>query len=210
MIPTLLGGGVAVAHLLPHAGGARDIVELRFAAKAPSPRRRTSTRSAPVSVSTGRLEQFLTWMLGIVRLDFGTSMWTGPPSSRRSSSGPPELPLAVMATISPSSWPSAGVVAPQARHLGGLRRADLLDRRLATPSFWPYRVHSPAADRLKWLPPMVYTPFLVNPWQNMLQLIWPALPSATLLAVATRMTRSAMLEVLREDYIPRRAPRGSG
>jgi peptide/nickel transport system permease protein len=53
-----------------------------------------------------------------------------------------------------------------------------------------------------WLPPMVYTPFWVNPWQNMLQLIWPALAVGDrLAAVAPRMTRSAMLEVLREDYI---------
>jgi peptide/nickel transport system permease protein len=49
---------------------------------------------------------------------------------------------------------------------------------------------------------MVYTPFWVNPWQNFLQLIWPALAVGyRYSAVATRMTRSAMLEVLREDYI---------
>ena len=54
----------------------------------------------------------------------------------------------------------------------------------------------------KWLPPMVYTPFWVNPWQNLAQLIWPALAVGyRYSAVATRMTRSAMLEVLREDYI---------
>jgi peptide/nickel transport system permease protein len=54
----------------------------------------------------------------------------------------------------------------------------------------------------KWLPPMVYTPFWVNPWQNMAQLIWPAVAVGyRYSAVATRMTRSAMLEVLREDYI---------
>ena len=54
----------------------------------------------------------------------------------------------------------------------------------------------------KWLPPMVYTPFWVNPWANLEQLIWPALAVGyRYSAVATRMTRSAMLEVLREDYI---------
>jgi peptide/nickel transport system permease protein len=54
----------------------------------------------------------------------------------------------------------------------------------------------------KWLPPMVYTPFWVNPVQNLAQLIWPALAVGyRYSAVATRMTRSAMLEVLREDYI---------
>jgi peptide/nickel transport system permease protein len=54
----------------------------------------------------------------------------------------------------------------------------------------------------EWLPPMVYTPLWVNPWQNLQQLIWPALAVGyRYSAVATRMTRSAMLEVLREDYI---------
>ena len=54
----------------------------------------------------------------------------------------------------------------------------------------------------KWLPPMVYTPFWVSPWQNLQQLIWPALAVGyRYSAVATRMTRSAMLEVLREDYV---------
>src|SRR5438105_1432603 len=54
----------------------------------------------------------------------------------------------------------------------------------------------------RWLPPMVYTPFWVDPWQNLAQLIWPALAVGyQYSAVATRMTRSAMLEVLREDYI---------
>jgi peptide/nickel transport system permease protein len=49
---------------------------------------------------------------------------------------------------------------------------------------------------------MVYTPFWVSPWQNLQQLIWPALAVGyRYSAVATRMTRSAMLEVLREDYI---------
>ena len=74
---------------------------------------------------------------------------------------------------------------------------------LATPSFWLGIVFILVMLIVfKWLPPMVYTPFWVNPWQNMLQLIWPALAVGyRYSAVATRMTRSAMLEVLREDYI---------
>jgi peptide/nickel transport system permease protein len=74
---------------------------------------------------------------------------------------------------------------------------------LATPSFWLGIVFILSMLIIfKWLPPMVYTPFWVNPWQNLLQLIWPALAVGyRYSAVATRMTRSAMLEVLREDYI---------
>src|SRR5207247_6550521 len=74
---------------------------------------------------------------------------------------------------------------------------------LATPSFWLGIVFILVLlVFFKWLPPMVYTPLWVDPWQNILQLIWPALAVGyRYSAVATRMTRSAMLEVLREDYI---------
>src|SRR5262245_18435400 len=74
---------------------------------------------------------------------------------------------------------------------------------IATPSFWlGILMILTLLVVFRWLPPMVYTPFWVNPWQNLLQLIWPALAVGyRLSAVATRMTRSAMLEVLREDYI---------
>jgi peptide/nickel transport system permease protein len=49
---------------------------------------------------------------------------------------------------------------------------------------------------------MEFTPLWVNPWRNLSQLIWPALAVGyRYSAVATRMTRSTMLEVLREDYV---------
>ena len=42
----------------------------------------------------------------------------------------------------------------------------------------------------------------MNPWRNLAQLVWPALAVGyRYSAVSTRMMRSAMLEVLREDYI---------
>jgi peptide/nickel transport system permease protein len=74
---------------------------------------------------------------------------------------------------------------------------------VATPSFWLGIVFILfLLVVLHWLPPMVYTPFWANPLENLKQLIWPALAVGyRYSAVATRMTRSAMLEVLREDYI---------
>src|SRR2546428_584561 len=75
---------------------------------------------------------------------------------------------------------------------------------LATPSFWLGIVFILGLLIVfKWLPPMVYTPLWVDPWQNLLQLIWPALAVGYRdSAVAPRMTRPALLEGLREDYIP--------
>jgi len=74
---------------------------------------------------------------------------------------------------------------------------------LATPSFWlGILMILTMLIVFKWIPPMVFTPFWVDPWQNLVQLIWPALAIGyRYSAVGTRMMRSAMLEVLREDYI---------
>ena len=53
-----------------------------------------------------------------------------------------------------------------------------------------------------WMPPIEYVSLFEDPLSNMAQLIWPAVATGyRYSAVATRMTRSALLEVLREDYI---------
>ena len=100
------------------------------------------------------------------------------------------IPLGVLAALKQDTWIDYAV---RIFSIAGL----------ATPSFWLGIVLILVLLIVfKWLPPMVYTPFWVNPWQNLAQLIWPALAVGyRYSAVATRMTRSAMLEVLREDYI---------
>ena len=150
--------------------------------------------------------QYLYWLRGVVRLDFGTSMWTGSPIIEEIKlRAALSFQLAVMATI------IAVVLAIPLGVVAALKQDTWVDYSvrifsiagLATPSFWLGIVFIlMLLIVFKWLPPMVYTPFWVNPWQNMLQLIWPALAVGyRYSAVATRMTRSAMLEVLREDYI---------
>lgn len=53
-----------------------------------------------------------------------------------------------------------------------------------------------------WTPPLGYVEFFEDPWTNLQQILWPALALGyNLSAVTSRMTRSAMLEVLRQDYI---------
>ena len=53
-----------------------------------------------------------------------------------------------------------------------------------------------------WLPPLGYAQLWTDPLTNLQQLIFPALVLGYFnMAFATRVTRSAMLEVLREDYI---------
>ena len=100
------------------------------------------------------------------------------------------IPLGVLAALKQDTWIDYAV---RVFSIAGL----------AMPSFWLGIVLIlMLLIVFQWLPPMVYTPFWVSPWQNLAQLIWPALAVGyRYSAVATRMTRSAMLEVLREDYI---------
>jgi peptide/nickel transport system permease protein len=205
MIPTLLGVAVLIFFLMRVVPG--DIVEMRFAGESAFAQKENLDKErARLGLDRPLWEQFVTWMLGIVRLDFGTSMWTGSPIIEEIKlRAALSFQLAVMATV------IAVVLAIPLGVIAALKQDTWVDygvrifsiAGLATPSFWLGIVFILLLLIVfKWLPPMVYTPFWVNPWQNMLQLIWPALAVGyRYSAVATRMTRSAMLEVLREDYI---------
>jgi peptide/nickel transport system permease protein len=205
MIPTLLGVAVLIFFLMRVVPG--DVVELRFAGESSfASKQQLDIERQRLGLDKPLWQQFLTWMGGLARLDFGRSMWTGAPileeiRLRFALS----LQLAIMSTV------IAVLLAVPLGVLAALKQDTWVDYAvrifsiagLATPSFWLGIVFILALLIVfKWLPPMVYTPFWVNPWQNFLQLIWPALAVGyRYSAVATRMTRSAMLEVLREDYI---------
>src|SRR5712664_2997874 len=205
MFPTLLGVAVLTFILIRVIPG--DVVELRYAGDRGSVSQDVlNTERARFGLDRPLWRQFTTRVVGVARLDFGESMWTGAPiwqeiRLRFALS----LQVAVMATI------VAVLLALPLGVLAALRQDTWVDYAvrifsiagLAMPSFWLGIVLIlMLLIVFRWLPPMVYTPFWVSPWQNMAQLIWPALAVGyRYSAVATRMTRSAMLEVLREDYI---------
>ncbi|MEK7367594.1 MAG: ABC transporter permease, partial [candidate division NC10 bacterium] len=151
-------------------------------------------------------QQFLGWMWGVVRLDFGTSMWTGRPITQEIAIRLQlSVQLALMATA------VAVLLAIPLGTLAALKQDTWVDYAvrvfsiagLAMPSFWlGILIILGLLIFFRWLPPMFYTPIWVNPVENLSQLIWPALAVGyRYSAVATRMTRSAVLEVLREDYV---------
>jgi peptide/nickel transport system permease protein len=205
MIPTLLSVAVLIFFMMRIVPG--DIVELRFSGESAfSQKENIEKERARLGLDQPLWKQFIVWMTGLVRLDFGTSMWTGAPISEEIRLRfALSLQLAVMATV------VAVLLAIPLGVMAALRQDTWVDygvrifsiAGLATPSFWLGIVFILLLLIVfKWLPPMVYTPFWVNPAQNLAQLIWPALAVGyRYSAVATRMTRSAMLEVLREDYI---------
>ncbi len=204
-IPTLLGVAVLVFLLLRVAPG--DIVQLKYAGEgAFVPRETLDLERARLGLDKPVWRQFGDWMWGLVRLDFGLSMWTGRPirteiALRLQLS----LQLAIMATV------IASLLAIPLGTLAAVKQDTWVDHLvrvfsiagLATPSFWlGILMILSFLILFGWLPPMTFTPVWVDPWANLSQLIWPALAVGyRYSAMATRMTRSAVLEVLREDYV---------
>jgi peptide/nickel transport system permease protein len=206
MFPTLLGVAVLVFVLLRVVPG--DVVEMRFASGQNQfvDQKMLDAERAKLGLDKPIWQQFGVYLAGLLRLDFGRSMWTGSPISEEIKLRfALSLQLALMATV------VATVLAIPLGIVAALRQDTWVDyfvrifsiAGLAMPSFWlGIILILTLLVFFKWLPPMVYTPFWVDPWQNIQQLIWPALAVGyRYSAVATRMTRSAMLEVLREDYI---------
>ena len=205
MIPTLLGVAVLVFLMLRVAPG--DIVELKYAGTgAFAPKEVLDQERTQLGLDKPLWQQFLNWTWGIVRFDFGSSMWTGRPITyeiriRLELS----LELALMATA------VAILLSIPLGTLAALKQDTWIDyfvrlfsiAGLSIPSFWlGIVIILGFLIFFKWLPPLTFTSFWVDPKANLTQLIWPALAVGyRYSAVATRMTRSAVLEVLREDYI---------
>jgi peptide/nickel transport system permease protein len=204
MIPTLLGVAVIVFLLMRVVPG--DIVEMRYAEGQFFNPELVAKERARLGLDQPLWRQFLDWLWGIVRFDFGLSMWSGNPITHEIAIRLQlSLQLAIMATV------IAILLAIPLGTLAALHQHTWIDYAvrvfsiagLATPSFWlGILMFLVLLTVFRWIPPMVFTSFWEHPWQNLSQMIWPALAVGYRnSAVVTRMTRSAMLEVLREDYI---------
>ena len=205
MIPTLFGVAVLVFFLLRIVPG--DIVELKYSGSGTyAPKEAIARERAQLGLDQPLWKQFAGWIWGVARLDFGTSMWTGQPITHEISIRLElSVELALMATF------VAVLISVPLGALAAFRQDSWIDYSvrifsiagLAIPSFWlGILIILAFIIYFRWLPPLEFTSFWVDPKANLLQLIWPALAVGyRYSAVATRMTRSAVLEVLREDYI---------
>lgn len=156
--------------------------------------------------------QFVQFLWNYFTFDFGTSMWSGNPVITEIGKRlPVSLQIAVMATL------IAVLIAIPLGTISALKENTWLDHvvrvvaiaGIATPSFWlgimslvlvldiTYWTTGKA-----WMPPIDYAPFWKDPLHNLTVVMLPAITVGyRYSAVTMRLTRSAMLEVLREDYI---------
>src|SRR5687768_14939493 len=78
MLPTLFGVALVTFMLIRVIPG--DVVELRYSGDRGSVSQEILDKErARIGLDQPVWKQFATWMWGVVRFDFGTSMWTGAP-----------------------------------------------------------------------------------------------------------------------------------
>ena len=150
--------------------------------------------------------QYGSWIWGILRGDLGTSIWYQTPVIDElkdkfavtlelaifgiAMAFVMAIPLGIISAVKQDTWP------------------DYVSRFLslvgiALPTFWlSILMVYFLAYTFNWLPPLGYATLWEDPFLNLEQLFFPALAIAFHdLAFTARVTRSSMLEVLREDYM---------
>ena len=212
MIPTLIGVAILTFVIMRAVPG--DIVALKYAGS-PVPQSIIDAERHQLGLDKPMWEQFTDWMGEIARFDLGTSLWTGHSVvDEIVVRFPLSLELAIIATL------LAVVIAIPLGVVAAVKQDTWVDYvirlfsigGLAMPSFWIGLLMVLATITFfGWAPPLVFTAITEDPIANLSQMILPALSVGyRYSAVSMRMTRSTVLEVLREDYVRTAWAKGLG
>ncbi len=150
--------------------------------------------------------QYLDWMGGLLRGDFGTSFWwNGPVMGRLAERIPVTIELAILGIL------LAVICAVPLGVISAIRPDSPLDYvsrvftlvGISIPTFFSGILLTLLLIRaFGWLPPLGYENFWEDPWANVKQMMLPALALGFYdMAFIARVTRSSMMEILREDYM---------
>ena len=157
--------------------------------------------------------QYGKWAWGLLRLDFGQSMYFEDPVAQDlADKFPITLELTVLAML------IATIIAVPLGLVSAIKQdtpADYIARIIsitgvALPNFWVgILIVYFLVLFFAWMPPLGYANLWEDPATNLQQFIFPALALGFFeMAFTARVTRSSMLEVYREDYT--RTARGKG
>jgi peptide/nickel transport system permease protein len=205
-LPVLLGLSLAIFGSIRLVPG--DVIVSMTADAGNVPESEKAKLREQLGLDEPFVTQYVTWIGGLVRGDFGTSLWRGTPVTQ-------ELRRTLPVTLELASFAFviAIVMAIPIGVISAIRQDTWVDYvgrlfsigALSMPDFW---LGTMAMLYLSlwfgWIPPIGegFRGFFENPGINLQLIFLPALIlGIRLSAGAMRMTRSTMLEVLREDYI---------
>ncbi len=150
--------------------------------------------------------QYVTWLWNAIRFEFGDALWTNRPVWEEFQLRYPiSLSILILAMIT-----SLGIALP-AGIISAVKQDTWIDyglriftlAGLSIPSFFVAILIILFMLRYYgWTSPLEYEPIWKDPWLNFQRLIFPSLAIGyRLSAIGARITRSSMLEVMREDYV---------
>lgn len=150
--------------------------------------------------------QYVDWIGGVLKGDFGDSLWFNAPVMTELKTRIPRtmelaglaillsvifaVPLGIISAIRPDGWVDVGA---RVFTLAGISIPNFLFAILLM--LFLIRLFD-------WLPPLGYVEIWDEPLKNLQQMIFPAMALAFYdMAFIARVSRSSMLEILREDYM---------
>ena len=150
--------------------------------------------------------QYFQWLGDLVQGDMGNSILSGRPIFKMVTERLPHtLTLSLCAIL------IAVMIAIPSGIIAAVKQNTLIDRAvmlfsligISAPSFWVGIMGIIFfAVSLQWLPATGYVSIFENFWEGLRYLLMPSFSLAFILAaVSARMTRSSMLETLRQDYM---------
>lgn len=160
--------------------------------------------------------QYVDWIGGLVQGDLGTSIWrSGQPVSKLVGDRVfRTLELAVLAIL------IAVVFAVPLGVISAIKPDSVIDYfsrvialvGISIPTFFAGLLVVLVLSRgFGWLPPLGYEDLWDNPWKNLQQMFLPALALGFYdMAFIARVTRSSMMEIIREDYMRTARAKGLG
>src|SRR5215813_10260323 len=183
MIPMLLGAAVLTFALMRLIPG--DICYMRLTAGGGSVSADVMKAChTELGLDQPVWKQFLGYLWGLARFDFGESMWTGRPIIEEIGLRfQLSLQLAIMATLTAIAFAiPLGVISAvkQNTWIDYVVRAFSI-AGIAMPSFWlgiliilGILIFTNAWFGRPWMPPITFVPIWRDPWYNLSMLIWPA------------------------------------
>ena len=204
LLPTLLFTSLIVFASIRLIPG--DVIDLMLSQNDISTGQDREIIEAALGLDKPIYAQYFSWIGAVLVGDLGRSLWKNVPVTEQLAATLPitfEMGLLALVVALSVAIP-IGIFSAMRQDTGSdyiARSFSLL--MLAIPSFWlGTLVMVFPSVWWRWAPPLDYTPFLEDPLKNLRHMLVPAiLLGLSLSAVTMRMTRTMMLEVLRQDYV---------
>jgi len=213
LLPTLIFTSIIVFASIRLIPG--DVIDLMLAQNDIATGQDRAKIEAALGLDQPVAMQYFVWITSALQGDLGRSLWQNVPVTEQLAATLPitfELGFLAMLVALSVALP-IGIYSAMRQDTAGdytARSFSLL--MLALPSFWVGTlVMVFPSVWWRWSPDLVYTPFFEDPLTNLSHMMVPAIILGLgMSAVTMRMTRTMMLEVMRQDYIRTARAKGLG